>query len=223
MQIVVIGNQKQHDDFKSRFPTVEAKFHRTHAEAYSNNHLNAESVLFDFMVLHEPNTFYSYANYTCKAIFYNAPLAQLAQVISRNKTISNCNLFGFNGLPTFFNRPLLEISTLKRENLETLNHIMQFLGADYRLVADRVGMVTPRIIAMVINEAYYTLQEGTANKADIDLSMKLGVNYPHGPFEWASLIGLKNIVQLLDTLFADTHDERYKVCPLLKTESVLFG
>ena len=74
---------------------------------------------------------------------------------------------------------------------------------------------------MIINEAYYTLQEGTASRADIDTAMKLGTNYPFGPFEWSKRIGIKTIVKLLDNIYADTHDERYKICPLLRSESYL--
>jgi 3-hydroxybutyryl-CoA dehydrogenase len=82
-----------------------------------------------------------------------------------------------------------------------------------------VGMLTPRIIGMIINEAYYTLQEGTASKTDIDLGMKLGTNYPKGPFEWAELWGLAEVRRLLEAMYRDTGDPRYKLCPLLKTES----
>jgi 3-hydroxybutyryl-CoA dehydrogenase len=71
---------------------------------------------------------------------------------------------------------------------------------------------------MIINEAYYTLEEGTANRGDIDLAMKLGTNYPYGPFEWAQRIGIHHLVKLLDALHQDTHDERYKVCNLLRNE-----
>jgi 3-hydroxybutyryl-CoA dehydrogenase len=78
-------------------------------------------------------------------------------------------------------------------------------------------MVTPRILFMIINEACYTLQEGTASKEDIDTSMKLGTNYPFGPFEWANKIGIKHVYETLEAIYLDTHDERYKVCPLLKT------
>ena len=71
---------------------------------------------------------------------------------------------------------------------------------------------------MIINEAYFTVQEGTAEKDAIDQAMKLGTNYPHGPFEWAEMIGLENVLDLLEAVYADTRDERYKVCPLLKKE-----
>lgn len=79
-------------------------------------------------------------------------------------------------------------------------------------------MVTPRIVCMIINEAFYTVQEGTASKEDIDKSMKLGTNYPYGPFDWCSKIGIKNVFELLDAMYTDTREQRYKICPLLKTE-----
>jgi 3-hydroxybutyryl-CoA dehydrogenase len=78
-------------------------------------------------------------------------------------------------------------------------------------------MVTPRVICMIINEACYTLQEGTASLVDIDTSMKLGTNYPLGPFEWADKIGIQHVYQILDSVYNDTKDERYKICSLLKT------
>ena len=74
---------------------------------------------------------------------------------------------------------------------------------------------------MIINEACYTLQEGTATMSDIDISMKLGTNYPFGPFEWADKIGIKNVYEILENLYNDTKDERYKICPLLKTHYLL--
>jgi 3-hydroxybutyryl-CoA dehydrogenase len=77
-------------------------------------------------------------------------------------------------------------------------------------------MVTPRIIAMIINEAFYTVQEGTATKKDIDTAMKLGVNYPKGPFEFLEQIGVEYIYTMLEAIYNDTKEERYKICPALK-------
>jgi 3-hydroxybutyryl-CoA dehydrogenase len=48
--------------------------------------------------------------------------------------------------------------------------------------------------------------------------MKLGTNYPLGPFEWAKKIGIENVYLVLDSVYKDTKDERYKICPLLKKE-----
>ncbi|WP_234996911.1 3-hydroxyacyl-CoA dehydrogenase family protein [Hymenobacter roseosalivarius] len=115
------------------------------------------------------------------------------------------------------NRPLLEVSSPNPENAPQLAETCAALGTDYRVVQDRVGLVTPRVICMIINEACYTLQEGTASIQDIDKSMKLGTRYPRGPFEWANLIGVSRVYEVLKALWEDTHEERYKVCPLLKS------
>jgi 3-hydroxybutyryl-CoA dehydrogenase len=129
-------------------------------------------------------------------------------------------LFGFCGLPTLLNRPLLEVSIYHEADREKLADTCVALGTDYRVVEDRVGLVTPRVICMIINEACYTLQEGTASIQDIDLGMKLGTGYPRGPFEWANAIGVERVYAVLEAMWNDTHDERYKVCPLLKRQAL---
>ena len=85
-------------------------------------------------------------------------------------------------------------------------------------VQSRVGFITPRVLCMIINEAYYTVQEGTANKEDINTAMKLGTNYPKGPFEFLELFGIDLVYEQLLALYNDTQDERYKICSLLKQE-----
>jgi 3-hydroxybutyryl-CoA dehydrogenase len=107
---------------------------------------------------------------------------------------------------------------LKENDAEKLKDICQQLQTKFLLIDDRVGLVTPRVICMIINEAYYTFQEGTATKEDIDLGMKLGTNYPFGPFEWCNRIGIRHVYELLEAVYEDTNDERYKICPLLKKE-----
>ena len=83
-------------------------------------------------------------------------------------------------------------------------------------------MVTPRVVLMIINEAYFPVQEGTASKDAINQAMKLGTNYPMGPFEWCVKIGIKDVYEMLEAMYQDTGDERYKICPLLKREYLLF-
>jgi 3-hydroxybutyryl-CoA dehydrogenase len=128
-----------------------------------------------------------------------------------------CVLIGMNAIPTFINRPVAELSVLNENDLDSVQDLAHSLNWEIQMVNDRVGMVTPRILCMIINEACYTVQEGTATKEDIDLGMKLGTNYPFGPFEWADRIGVKHVYGILLGLFEDTADERYRICPLLKT------
>ncbi len=128
--------------------------------------------------------------------------------------------FGFCGLPTLLNRRLLEVSLYHEADRAKLAEACAALGTDYRVVADRVGLVTPRVICQIINEACFTVQEGTATMQDVDLGMKLGTNYPRGPFAWANAIGVARVYAVLEALWHDTHDERYKVCPLLKRQAL---
>ena len=69
---------------------------------------------------------------------------------------------------------------------------------------------------MIINEAYYALGENVSIREDIDIAMKLGTNYPYGPFEWTKLIGLKNIYTLL--LEMSRENKRYLPAPAMKEE-----
>lgn len=127
------------------------------------------------------------------------------------------HIVGMNSLPTFINRSLVEYTAINPESEKVFLSFLEKMKKEGKKVSSRVGMVTPRVVCMIINEAFYTMQEGTANEADIDLGMKLGTAYPGGPFEWLEKIGIENVYQTLEALYSDTQEERYKICPLLKT------
>jgi 3-hydroxybutyryl-CoA dehydrogenase len=82
---------------------------------------------------------------------------------------------------------------------------------------DKPGMVAPRVVSMIINEAWFALEEQVSSREDIDTAMLLGTNYPYGPFTWGDKIGLKKIVTLLQTL--EKEDPRYSVASLLLKEA----
>jgi len=88
---------------------------------------------------------------------------------------------------------------------------------DFELLND----IFYRIIAMLINEAADTLMMGIASKDDIETSMKLGVNYPKGLFEWANELGIESIVKKLQSLSEKYNEDRYRVCPLLKNMAIV--
>ncbi len=75
------------------------------------------------------------------------------------------------------------------------------------------GFISASVIAMIINEAYFAKADGVSTEAEIDLAMKLGTNYPYGPFEWAQKIGLKNILNLLTSM--SEQNNKYAPSPLL--------
>lgn len=128
------------------------------------------------------------------------------------------NIYGCNWLPGFIGMPRLEIGLTPLADRTKLDALMQQLGWLYETVAAVPGLVTPRVVCMIINEAYFTAAEGTATRDDIDISMKLGTNYPFGPFEWSRKIGIRHVYEVLQAVQAFTGNERYKVCPLLQQE-----
>ncbi len=133
-----------------------------------------------------------------------------------SKTFNNyTHIAGMNLLPSFIGRELKEVSFLQNKPLKDFVAFTESTGWKYKTVKDVVGMVTPRVLAMIINEAAYTLQEGTATREDIDKGMMLGTNYPQGPLQWCDKIGIQHIVDVLEALHVHTGNERYKVCSLL--------
>ena len=90
------------------------------------------------------------------------------------------------------------------------------LGLTPRAVADVPGLVVARTIAMLINEAADAVQQGVCDEAGADAAMKLGVNYPAGPFEWLARWDRRAVVALLDRLDQHHRGERYRVSPYLK-------
>ena len=129
---------------------------------------------------------------------------------------------GINALPTFLERNTLECTNPYQMPESSLRKLADLLGyTRIEVVGSRVGLITPRVICMIINEAYYTVQEGTANREDINQAMRLGTNYPKGPFEWCDAMGLQNVYEVLEAMYNDTKDERYKICSLLKQEYLL--
>jgi 3-hydroxybutyryl-CoA dehydrogenase len=87
-------------------------------------------------------------------------------------------------------------------------------------VGDCAGLVLPRIVACLANEAAFALMERVAAPEDIDRAMELGTRYPRGPLAWAEAIGLHRIVATLDALAAEQGDDRYRVASLLRHAAV---
>jgi 3-hydroxybutyryl-CoA dehydrogenase len=216
MNILVIGNEEQRAECADKFAGHVVLPFATHAETATA--LGNADVVFDFAIAHAPEQISAYRGKSDLVAFLDVTTQTLSAFTRKQNHQIAATVFGFCGLPTFLNRPLLEVTTIRDEDHATLSQACAALGTGFLVVDNRVGLVTPRVIAMIINEAYYTVQEGTATREDIDLAMKLGTNYPLGPFEWCAKIGVQNIYTLLDALYADTRDERYKICALLKKE-----
>ena len=219
MKILAIGEQKRFEELQSR---LGAEHQYTYKPDFSDGFLSSEQLngfdyIFDLNFDDNPANLNYYARLENVPVLVSAAKISLSEQFARFKSsVNQYNITGCNFLPTMINRPKWEVTQLRPGNLRVLAKLENELGVPALQVGDRVGMVTPRVLAMIINEGAFTVQEGTASVPDVDLGMKLGTNYPFGPLEWADRIGLQHVVDLLHAIYDDTKDERYKVCPLLK-------
>lgn len=107
------------------------------------------------------------------------------------------------------------------EAVETVKAISAQIGKTPVEVSEAAGFIVNRILIPEINEAAFIKMEGVASITDIDTAMKLGANVPMGPLELGDYIGLDIVVAIMDVMFNNTHDAKYRCCPLLR--KMVFG
>ena len=215
MKIVIIGEQARAAELRAKL-AANAQLEIDYSDGDDDYH--EYDAIFDLNFDDDFSNLEIYAGLKETPVFVNAVKTSLNEAVYATGSKIRCRLFGINALPGFISNPTWEVSTYRKFEAPELEKLMKAMGIAYLPVEDRVGMVKPRVIFMIINEACYTLQEGTASIEDIDTSMKLGTNYPYGPFEWCDRIGITPVFETLAALYEDTKDERYKICPLLKTK-----
>ena len=122
----------------------------------------------------------------------------------------------------FFNpvhkMPLVEIVRGLETNDQTaiqIKAVAEQMGKETVVINEFPGFVTSRISALVGNEAFYMLQEGLGTPEEIDKAIKLGLNYPMGPFELVDLVGLDARLNNLKYLH-EKLGEKYRPAPLLE-------
>jgi len=146
-------------------------------------------------------------------------LPRIVLINSINRTIAEIGLpfIRINGWPGFLKRNNAEVACGDDSVKKEVEKILIVLNKKAEWIPDIKGFVSTRIVSMIINEAYFALEENVSSKEDIDTAMKLGTNYPYGPFEWGKKIGLKNIAGLLTEL--SLTQKRYQPANLLLKES----
>lgn len=103
-----------------------------------------------------------------------------------------------------------------QETFDKVKAMSEAIGKTPVEVAEAPGFVVNRILIPMINEAIGIYSEGIASVEDIDTSMKLGANHPMGPLSLGDLIGLDVCLAIMDVLFKETGDSKYRAHSLLR-------
>ena len=123
----------------------------------------------------------------------------------------------------FFNPPvamkLIEVirgGNTTDEVYQAIFSLSEEIGKTPVTVSEAPGFVCNRLLIPMLNEAIELVQNGVASPEDIDTAMKLGCNHPMGPLTLADFIGLDTCLAIMDTIYEETHDDKYRASLLLR-------
>ena len=103
-----------------------------------------------------------------------------------------------------------------QETYDAIHEMSLAIGKEPVEVAEAPGFVVNKILIPMINEAIGLVETGVASPEGIDTAMKLGANHPMGPLALGDLVGLDVCLAIMDTLYAETHDPKYRAALLLR-------
>jgi 3-hydroxybutyryl-CoA dehydrogenase len=133
---------------------------------------------------------------------------------------------GFHLLPPFDQCKLVELTRTPSTQsfaLEAAQTFFARLGFHAEWVDDAPGLVLGRIVCQLVNEAWFAVGEGVGSEEDVDAGLVLGLAYPRGSIEWGRSIGVDHVAAVLDGLWAERREERYRAAPLVRRAALALG
>ena len=153
----------------------------------------------------------------------DAILASNTSSISLTKIAGACarperviGMHFFNPVPLMKLVEVIRAMQTSDATFEAAKALADRLGKTAVAVADSPGFVVNRMLVPMINEAVYVYCEGLASAQEIDLAMQLGLSHPIGPLRLADLIGIDVCLYVMDVMYREFSDSKYRPCPLLR-------
>jgi len=128
------------------------------------------------------------------------------------RSYGNSDAVGFHVIPPVDESHLVELTGERSEQVEL--HWNR-LGFHTEWVEDAPGLVLGRIVAQLVNEALFAIGEGVGSPEDVDAGLELGLNHPRGAYSWGRTIGFDRVLAMLQGIWLERREERYRPAPLL--------
>ncbi|MCD3348846.1 3-hydroxybutyryl-CoA dehydrogenase, partial [Clostridium botulinum D/C] len=141
-------------------------------------------------------------------------ITEVASATNRPEKVIGMNFF--NPAPVMKLVEVIRGMATSKETFDAIKELSEAIGKEPVEVAEAPGFVVNRILIPMINEAVGILAEGIASAEDIDTAMKLGANHPMGPLALGDLIGLDVCLAIMDVLYKETGDSKYRAHILLR-------
>ena len=125
-------------------------------------------------------------------------------------------------LPSFDAATVIELArnpAMSDDRVAAVEGYFRAAGKQVEWVGEAPGLVLGRILAQIVNEAHFAVSQGVATEDDCNTAMRLGFNWPRGPFEWGAAIGQRRVIAILDELRDTLGEERYRVAPRLRAHA----
>ena len=122
----------------------------------------------------------------------------------------------FNPVPSMKLVEIIRGANTTQETFDVIYKLSQEIGKDPVEVAEAPGFVVNKILIPYCNEGVCVLQEGVASAEDIDIAMQLGCDHPMGPLHLGDLIGWDIVLNIMDVLYNETHDSKYRANVLIR-------
>jgi 3-hydroxybutyryl-CoA dehydrogenase len=142
------------------------------------------------------------------------PVVELATVVENPERV--CGIHFFNPATAMALVEIIRPITASDATIATATEFAQACGKTTVEVQDRAGFIVNALLFPYLNNAVRMLENGTANRDDIDAAMKGGCNFPMGPLALLDLVGLDTSLSILDALYAEFRDPNYAAMPTLR-------